>query len=121
MSSLRLLVDINAGLAIATALRDAGHDVLFAGDLDWRMPDADMLSLANREQRIILTMDTDFGELIYSSGLAHKGILLLRMPGPAGSKRSRWSRRSSTATATSCLVTFACTARASCAFVASLG
>jgi len=81
MSSLRLLVDVNAGLAIATALRDAGHDVLFAGDLDWRMPDADMLSLANREQRILLTMDTDFGELIYSSGLNHKGILLLRMPG----------------------------------------
>jgi len=81
MSSLRLLVDVNAGLAIATALRDAGHDVLFAGDLDWRMPDADMLSLANREQRILLTMDTDFGELIYNSGLTHKGILLLRMPG----------------------------------------
>ena len=34
MSSLRLLVDVNAGLTIATALRDAGHDVLFAGDLD---------------------------------------------------------------------------------------
>lgn len=81
MSSLRLLVDVNAGLTIATALRDVGHDVLFAGDLDWRMSDVDILSLANREQRIILTMDTDFGEMIYGSGLAHQGILLLRMPG----------------------------------------
>jgi predicted nuclease of predicted toxin-antitoxin system len=81
MSSLRFLVDVNAGLAVATALRDAGHDVLFVGDLDWRMPDVDLLSLANREERILLTMDTDFGDLIYSSGLAHTGILLLRMPG----------------------------------------
>ena len=45
------------------------------------MPDLDMLSLANREQRIVLTMDTDFGEMVYGSGLPHAGILLLRMPG----------------------------------------
>jgi predicted nuclease of predicted toxin-antitoxin system len=87
MSSLRLLVDANSGLAIATALRDAGHDVLFAGDLDWRMSDVDMLSLANREQRIILTMDTDFGELVYSSRQPHAGILLLRMPGASRAEK----------------------------------
>lgn len=81
MSSLRFLVDVNAGFAIATALRDAGHDVLFAGDLDWRMPDVELLSLAHRQQRIVLTMDTDFGEMVYGSGLPHAGILLLRMPG----------------------------------------
>jgi predicted nuclease of predicted toxin-antitoxin system len=81
MSSLRFLVDVNAGLAVATALRDAGHDVLFAGDLDWRMPDAELLSVAHRDQPIVLTMDTDFGEMVYGSGLPHAGILLLRMPG----------------------------------------
>ena len=81
MTLLRFLIDVNAGIAIATALRDAGHDVLFVGDLDWRMPDADMLSLAHREQRIVLTMDTDFGEMVYGSGLPHAWILLLRMPG----------------------------------------
>ncbi len=56
---LRFLIDANAGLAIATALRDAGHDVLFVGDLDWRMPDVDVLSLAHREQRIVLTGDAE--------------------------------------------------------------
>jgi predicted nuclease of predicted toxin-antitoxin system len=81
MSLLRFLVDVNAGLAVAAALRDAGHDVLFAGDLDWRMPDVELLSVAQREQRIVLTMDTDFGEMVYGSGLPHAGVLLLRMPG----------------------------------------
>ena len=81
MSSLRLLIDVNVGLAVAHSLQRDGHDVTFAGDVDWRMPDADMLSLAHDEQRIILTMDTDFGELVYHSRRPHAGVLLLRMPG----------------------------------------
>ena len=65
MSSLRFLVDVNVGVAVASSLLDSGHDVVFVGDLDWRMPDIDILGLAHQEQRIILTMDTDFGELVY--------------------------------------------------------
>jgi len=45
------------------------------------MPDVELLSVAQREQRIVLTMDTDFGEMVYGSGLPHAGVLLLRMPG----------------------------------------
>jgi len=101
MRSLRFLVDVNAGLAIALALRDAGHDVLFAGDLDWRMPDADMLSLAHREQRIVLTMDTDFGEMVYGSGLPTRGSCCSACPELTASKRPSWLRRSSATTATS--------------------
>jgi predicted nuclease of predicted toxin-antitoxin system len=81
MRPLRFLVDVNVGLAVAESLRGAGHDVVFTGDLDWRMSDADMLSLAHRDRRIILTLDTDFGELVYRSRQPHAGILLLRMPG----------------------------------------
>ena len=81
MSSLRFLVDVNVGVATAMALRNGGHDVLFVGDLDWRMPDPELLSLAKRERRIMLTMDTDFGEMIYGSKLRHAGVLLLRIHG----------------------------------------
>jgi predicted nuclease of predicted toxin-antitoxin system len=81
MSSLRFLVDVNVGVAVGDSLRDSGHDVVFAGDLDPCMPDADLLSLAHRDQRIILTMDTDFGELVYHSQRLHAGVFLLRMPG----------------------------------------
>lgn len=81
MSLPRFLVDVNVGLSVAESLRDSGHDATFAGEVDWRMPDRDMLSLAHDEQRIILTMDTDFGELVYHSRQPHAGVLLLRMPG----------------------------------------
>ena len=34
MSSLRFLVDVTFGLAVADSLRDSGHDVTFVGDVD---------------------------------------------------------------------------------------
>jgi len=81
MSSLRFLVDVNVGIAVTNSLRDSGYDAVFAGDLDWCMPDIAMLSLARQEQRIILTLDTDFGELVHHAQQPHAGVLLLRMPG----------------------------------------
>ena len=81
MSALRFLVDVNVGLAVVRILQESGHDVMFIGDLDWCMRDLDILSLAANEQRIIVTMDVDFGELVYQSQQLHAGVLLLRMPG----------------------------------------
>ena len=87
MNSLRFLVDVNVGLSVTNSLRQHGYDVTFAGDLNWSMPDLELLSLAHREERIIVTMDTDFGELVYHSGQPHAGVLLLRMPGVTRSER----------------------------------
>ena len=81
MSTLRFLVDVNVGLVVAESLRDAGHDVVFAADLDPRMPDEDILSVALSDKRVVVTVDTDFGNLVHRSRQSHAGILLLRMPG----------------------------------------
>ncbi len=43
------------------------------------MEDAEILTLAARDKRLVITMDTDFGELIYCSGRSHAGVLLLRL------------------------------------------
>ena len=43
------------------------------------MTDADILKLANNENAIIISMDKDFGELVFKNKLQHKGILLLRL------------------------------------------
>jgi len=80
-SGLRFLVDFNVGQAVTEYLRMAGYDVSFVGELDPRMDDVDILALAVREGRIVVTMDTDFGKLVYHAGRPHAGILLLRMPG----------------------------------------
>ena len=78
---MRFLVDFNVGRTVADYLRQAGHDTVFVGDADPCMSDVEILLWAVREHRIVVTMDTDFGELVYHSGYPHSGVLLLRMPG----------------------------------------
>jgi predicted nuclease of predicted toxin-antitoxin system len=77
--SLRLLVDVGVGTAVEAWLRQAGHDVAAVRDRDATMDDTDILSWAVQEQRLVMTMDKDFGELVYRSGQAHAGVLLLRL------------------------------------------
>jgi predicted nuclease of predicted toxin-antitoxin system len=61
-------------------LGDAGHDVVWART---RMPghsDTELLAAAQRESRVLLTCDKDFGELAFHRGLpASCGIVLFRL------------------------------------------
>ncbi len=68
-------------------MRSEGYDVLTVREIDPRMSDTEILSLAVAEQRILVTMDKDFGELVYHSGQAHFGVLLLRMEEATGSEK----------------------------------
>ncbi len=56
-----------------------GHDVLRVQDLDPRLPDDEILSRASADRRLVITMDKDFGELVYLSKQSHAGVLLLRL------------------------------------------
>jgi predicted nuclease of predicted toxin-antitoxin system len=76
---MKFLVDHNVGRGVAQALALDGHEVIFVGDVDPHMIDADILAWAVRDQRILITQDHDFGALVYYSGRPHSGILLLRM------------------------------------------
>ena len=55
--------------------------------LDQRMPDQEIIRLAALEKRIVITMDKDFGELVYHSGMEHCGILLLRLEDATGPEK----------------------------------
>ncbi len=78
-ADLKLLVDHNVGRGVALALREAGYDAVFAGDVDPHLSDAAILGWAMREDRLIITQDNDFGALVYRSGQPHAGVLLLHM------------------------------------------
>ena len=58
-----------------TALTDLGHDVLSALDRDPRATDEALLALANEEQRVLITEDKDFGELVFVRRLPHPCII----------------------------------------------
>ena len=62
-------------------LTEGGHDVLSALDRNPRATDEELLALAMEEQRIIITEDKDFGELVFVRRLAHTCIVrLVEMP-----------------------------------------
>jgi predicted nuclease of predicted toxin-antitoxin system len=77
---MRFLADENVPGPAVAALRERGHDVFWIKE---SMPGADdpaILDLAQRERRVVVTADTDFGELAFRSGLpAQCGIVLIRL------------------------------------------
>lgn len=76
---LKLLVDVGVGKKVEKWLLNQGYDIKSVRDIDPRMPDKEILKIAVSEGRMTISMDKDFGELVYNSGLLHAGVLLLRL------------------------------------------
>jgi predicted nuclease of predicted toxin-antitoxin system len=77
---LKFLLDVHIATSVARALETKSHDVLRAafGYADWT--DADLLALAVQEERIIVTEDRDFSDLIFRQGAkAPPSLLYLRL------------------------------------------
>lgn len=74
---MRFLVDRCAGRRLAEWLRSNGHDVVEAQSLDPDPGDRALLELADSENRVFVTMDKDFGELIYLRRVSHAGLIRL--------------------------------------------
>jgi predicted nuclease of predicted toxin-antitoxin system len=88
---MRLLLDENGPFRLAPALRHRGHDITVIGhDYPRQLTDEDVLAIACAEQRVLITNDLDFGNLIVRQGLAHAGVILLRLEGlPFATKLAR--------------------------------
>ena len=74
---MRFLVDRCAGRLLAAWLRSEGHDVLEAHALGPDPGDAALLERANAEGRVLVIIDTDFGELVYLHDVRHAGLIRL--------------------------------------------
>ncbi len=86
---MHFIVDESAGTAIVEYLRQAGHDVVAIHETKPQAADEEVLDLAAAGNRILVTNDKDFGELVFRSGKAHSGILLLRLRDESSSNRVR--------------------------------
>jgi predicted nuclease of predicted toxin-antitoxin system len=74
---MKFLVDRCAGQLLADWLRKQGHDVVESRELGPDPGDRALLDWAAKETRILVTIDTDFGELIYLEKLSHAGLVRL--------------------------------------------
>ena len=84
----RFLVDVGVGRGVERALADDGHDVVSVRDRDPRMADDAILASAAAEGRIVVTMDRDFGALVFQSASPQAGVLLLRMQDATGAEKA---------------------------------
>lgn len=76
---MRILADENIAKDVVAWLRTSGHDVLFAAEAEAGAADTQWVARAEKEQRVILTSDKDFGELVFRDGLTSSGVVLLRL------------------------------------------
>ena len=76
---MRFLIDENLGPSVALWLAATGHDVASVSP-KWRgMPDSEILSYSNEEDRILITCDKDFGHLVFLQRRPHRGVVFLRL------------------------------------------
>src|SRR5579883_1640292 len=76
---MRFLVDECAGPAVAAWLRDQSHDVFSVYEEARGAADREIIRKAHAENRILITADKDFGELIFREHHPHHGVVLLRL------------------------------------------
>lgn len=74
---MKFLVDRCAGQRLAAWLVAGGHDVRTAWEEVPDPGDTALLRMAAEGGRILVTIDSDFGTLVYLFGAAHAGIVRL--------------------------------------------
>ena len=79
MSIHKFIIDVGVGKIIEEWLKKEGYQAIAIRQINPEMEDLDIITIANKEDAIIISMDKDFGELAFKNKLGHKGILLLRL------------------------------------------
>ena len=75
---MRLLLDANISTRLVAPLQEMGHDVVSQLQENPNAADEEILKRAHLEQRIVITYDKDFGELVFKHEAGHFGVILLR-------------------------------------------
>jgi len=76
---MKFLLDMPVSPALLNLLQENGHEGVHAYQIGKdRAPDTELLSLARREDRIIITADLDFPRLLALSLAEGPGVILFR-------------------------------------------
>lgn len=75
---MRFLVDRCMGLRLSDWLSESGHDSIYAPSLGPDPGDELLLKWAREQGRVLITIDKDFGALVFVHDQPHAG--LIRMP-----------------------------------------
>lgn len=87
MEKLKFLIDLGVGKKTENWLKSNGFDIRSVRDIDIRAKDSEILRIAVMENRMVITMDKDFGELVYNMEMNHTGVLILRLEDSTGDEK----------------------------------
>jgi|SRR5579864_1055185 len=76
---MRFLADENVSRLVIERLRSAGFDVRSVAETKPGMPDHDVLAVADSDDRVLITEDRDFGELVVRQRFGIRGMILLQL------------------------------------------
>jgi predicted nuclease of predicted toxin-antitoxin system len=77
---MRFLADMGVSQKVVEWLRTNGHDAVHLRDEGLqRLPNGEIFQKADREQRIVLTFDLDFGEILAASAGQVVSVVLFRL------------------------------------------
>ena len=77
---MRFLADMGVARRVVEWLRDQGHDARHLREEELqRLPDGQIFRKAVVENRVILTLDLDFGEIVAFSGQQNVSVVLFRL------------------------------------------
>jgi predicted nuclease of predicted toxin-antitoxin system len=75
---MKFLADENISNKVVNSLRDKGIDIISIRLIASGLSDESVLDTANKQKRVVVSFDEDFGELIYRSKRKAHGIILLK-------------------------------------------
>ena len=76
---MRFLADENIPRASVTNLQQSGYDLQWIADFSPGISDEQILLIAQEQDRIIITFDRDFGELLFKKKITFRiGIIYLK-------------------------------------------
>ena len=76
---MRWLIDECVDADLVVLLRESEHDVIYMSDVAPHTTDTQVMNRADRENRLLLTEDKDFGDLVFRQARPVPGIVLLRI------------------------------------------
>src|SRR3989338_7759743 len=76
---MKFLIDADCPRSIGLSLQAAGHIVKDIRDIQPSAPDQEIYELIKRESYILITRDTDFGNILRYPVTPNCGIILLRV------------------------------------------
>ena len=76
---MRWLADECVDAGLVSHLRAAGYDVVYTAEIAPAISDVETVARAYAEDRLLLTEDKDFGDLVFRRGHSIPGLVLLRI------------------------------------------